>query len=381
MGDNLVMASGGPGNYLTMGGTNYTFAEINKASADARQKAEKAVAADNAAAANSFSNAVAAQFKKADWSGGTYQPLFKTPTGSNGNFKLTPGASGDIDIVNNFSWTLSKFRDEVPRIKLVEFQITKNQQLYNMRRKAALATSSDKADPYAGLFAAEETKFSYIFPHYDKSLINNSNSWDSKVPPEGVSLQKGVIESANKFASDIIRPYGFDVNLNNIDEAVIKARGMKGPMEATPFAGIEQPLYYSGTSRNKYTIKFPLFNNVSIDDVKRNHDFVRLFAYQNLKDRTSITTYNPPVYYKVLNVPGYMGSMGPKPAVWVSNFNVQHVGAVRAIDIGIGGRRVATPEAFLITIELTELIADSKQIFLSYLSGDDSAVNVQTPVA
>lgn len=348
----------------------------------------RAAATNTAAASDSadaHSSSIAAAFKKADWSGGSYKSLFNIP--ANGDYKVTRNGTGEIDIVNNFAWTLSKFRDEVPRIKLVEYQITKNQQLYNILRKSKLLTygfdSSSRTDPYAGLFAADKTDFSYIFPHYDKNVINTSSSWDSKVPSEGVSIQKGAMDVVSKFGSKVLKgATNVDIDLNNIDSAITKIRGAEGVVDASPFAGIEQPLFYSGTTRNKYTIKFPLFNNISVDDTKRNLDFIRLFTYQNLKDRTSIATYNPPVFYEVQNAPGYMGSMGPKPAVWVSNFNVQNVGAVRAIDIGIGGgRKHATPEAFVVTIELTELLADSKQIFLGYLSGDGSTVNVQQTVS
>lgn len=352
---------------------------------DAPLKASESIknlAADSVTASSNYSSAVAAAFEKANWSGGPYKPLFTSP--KNG-FKLEPAGSGSIDIVNTFAWTLSKFRDEVPRIMLVEYQMTRNQQLGNIARKGQALTnrfgSSADADPYAGLFEAEKTKFSYIFPHYDKSLINTSSTWDSKVPSEGVSLQKGFLDTASREVSEFLKRFGVNIDLNRVDDALVKFRGAEGVTEASPFAGLEQPLFYTGTSRNKYTIKFPLFNNTSTDDVKRNHDFIRLFTYQNLKDRTSQATYLPPVFYRVENVPGYMGSMSPKPAVWVSNFNVQNVGAIRAIDIGLGGgTKVATPEAFLITIELTELIADSKQIFLGYLAGDGSTVNVQTPL-
>lgn len=374
-----VVSSGGPGNYFTMGGY-YSQEQIAAARIDAQKKA-MAASADGAAAIANYNSSIASAFNKADWSSGSYQPLFSQPkTG----FKLESTGTGEIDIVNNFSWTLSKFRDEVPRIKLVEYQITRNQQLYNIGRKGKSLTtnynSSDRVDPYAGIYKADPTSFSYIFPHYDKNLINTSNSWDSKVPSEGVSLQKGLLDTLSNFVSTVAKEVHINADFNRTDDALIKLRGVEGPTEASPFAGIEQPLFYSGTTRNKYTIKFPLFNNTSIDDIKRNHDFIRLFTYQNLKDRTSPATYSPPVFYKVVNVPGYMGSMGPKPAVWVSNFNVQNIGAVRAIDIGIGNNtKVATPEAFLVTIELTELIADSKQIFLGYLSGDNSTVNVQEP--
>ena len=60
--------------------------------------------------------------------------------------------------------------------------------------------------------------------------------------------------------------------------------------------------------------------------------------------------------------------MAAKPAMYVSRFEAKNVGAIRSIDIGIGAK-VLIPEAYMIDIQLTELVANSRNIFASFVTG------------
>ena len=144
----------------------------------------------------------------------------------------------------------------------------------------------------------------------------------------------------------------------------------------SPMFGYEQPQYYSGPTTSSFTVKFPLYNTDSVADIRRNFDFIKIFGYQNLFERRTFGTSLPPVMYECEFAPGHIGTVAAKPAVYVSRFDVKNVGAIRSIDIGIGNStKVIIPEAYSVEIQFTELIANSRNIFSSFLTGQ-SLVNV-----
>ena len=288
--------------------------------------------------------------------------------------KLTPSGNGNIDIVANFNWTYSKYRDEVPRMMFIERQIKKNQQLAYYKRALGvfLSEASDGSqDPYAGLYAdAKKTGFTYIFPYYASSTVNISQSWSASINSasniygsvaEKVANAKYTTNNGIEFSAGGVTSLGTD---------------LYAMYKNTPMFGYEQPQYYSGPSISSFTVKFPLYNTDSVADIRRNFDFVKIFGYQNLFERRTFGTSLPPVMYECEFAPGHIGTVAAKPAVYVSRFDVKNIGAIRSIDIGIGNStKVLIPEAYLIEIQFTELIANSRNIFSSFLTGQ-SLVNV-----
>jgi hypothetical protein len=323
-----------------------------------------------------------------------YQLVPDSSSSNVGAYKIkSNGSSGHtFDIVNNFIWTTSKFKEEVPRIQLSEYQITQNQQAAFFanttmgileRTKDAAGNLVDWAgatvksaenytmkDPYEGLYSAEPTLFSYIFPYYANTTISSRTQWSSKIPPAGEHL---AVAAGTKLAGGLLEKYAGNEGRDLVEKYAVNAAATFENPNA-PFAGIEQPMYYTGTNKNNYTVKFPLFNTFSTTEILRNYDFIRVFSYQNLHLRSTFATYQPPVFYKCEQVPGYWSELGEKPALYVSDFSVTNVGAIRAIDIGMEGKKVSIPEAYMIEITFSEMITTSRNIYSSIFTGEGLSV-------
>ena len=374
----------------------------------------------------------AAAAAKANWADTTgYTQLFTaTPYtyGGSSSYKLTANNGGGVNVVKDFQWTKSKYREEVPRITLKELRITGIQQLnfylnaasrvYDIAvpaipftaaaaRKASAATDLVN-DPYSMLYSTEPTGFSYTFPFYNTTSAASKQTWQEKVPVDGDylgavgdaynlgssylggALQK-IIDAATKgsqggraaqialnlMGSKDGKPSrsarSFSTTLNSIANIGVKAFGA---LSGSPYAGMEQPMFFAGTAKNSYVISFPLFNTDSISEIRRNYDFIRLFQYQNLLERTSIATYAPPVIYKSMADGSHNSSLGMR-FFYVSDFTVTNLGALRSMNLGnnAGGSvvRVPIPEAYQVNITLTEMISNSKNLYTSVMSGDGSS--------
>jgi len=306
-----------------------------------------------------------------------YTPMFgytANPDSSTGTLGST-SALGVINIVENFQWTYSKYREEVPRIWMIERQIKNNQQLAFYLRNANIARSnrgalsgdSHKTDPYARLYGpAKKTGFSYIFPYYASSTVSLTQQWGPNIPAEQ--------NPAGKLAQGVMSKIpGLQGAVDTFTDVVKGAAGIYNGLNSTTF-GYEQPHYYGGPSVNSFVVRFPLYNTGSVADIRRNFDFIKMFSYQNYFERKSFATSTPPVIYECEFVTGHIGTIAAKPAVYVNKFDAKNIGAIRSIDIGIGSK-VLIPEAYFIDISFSELVATSKNIFSSFLTGQ-SMVNV-----
>ena len=299
----------------------------------------------------------------------------------------TSNASSDknLDIVSTFKWTYSNFREEVPRIQLIEKQITNNQSInFSVQRIKNIANAatqnfanlntSSSIDPYAGLYDAVKTGFTYIFPYLPANTIDMRSSWTSSMP-KNTNFYESTIGSA------IATVFGIDNPVGKANTAIDSAQALLNWND--PYVGIEQPNYFQGPEKQSYTISFPLYNTVNVSETVRNYNFIRRFAYYNLFDRKTASTYTPPVIYEVSPVQGYDGALGHLPAVYVSSFVVKNIGSVRAIKMNNSLTRVMVPEAYMITITIKELIGKSRQIFSSFITGigtvstDTNALTIQ----
>lgn len=284
--------------------------------------------------------------------------------------KIEPSGSGHINIVEDFKWTYSKFRGEVPRILLIERQIQKNQQLGQYKRAFGVLNPQNadeaKSDPYAGLYAdAVPTGFTYTLPYYSSNTVNITQSWNASINSSS-NIYGGLAEKALN-----TKIFG-ETTVGQIGGA---ARDLVAMSKNSPMFGYEQPMYYSGPSTNTYNIKFPLFNTDTVGDIRRNLDFIKIFTFQNLFERRTFATSLPPVIYECEFAQGYIATMAHKPALYVSRFEAKNIGAIRAIYLGGQESNVLVPEAYMIDIQLSELVATSRNIFASFLTGT-AAVNV-----
>lgn len=375
-------------NYITLG--NSYLSTGTGAPAGTKTSTNAADAQKSAAAAN--------------WPsvGGYSQPFAAVASPTGGPFyDLKASGGGVVNIVKDFKWTKSNFRDEVPRLQLKEIKITGLQQLnYYMNMAAKVANSATSnlfgdnslTDYLEGLYSKEDTGFSYVFPYYAQSSVTSSNSWSEKIPVDadylsGMSNMASGAATAAAVLAPLFGPKGRAAAVGiktaikagssaaKIAKSAAQASVMAyGSAKGSPYAGIEQPMYFSGSTKKSYTISFPLFNTDSLVEIRRNYDFIRLFQYQNLLTRTSIATYTPPVIYKSEPADGHTSPIGMR-FFYVSDFTVNNLGAIRSIDLKNGNSlKIAIPEAYQVNITISDMLANSRNLFSSTMSNNGESV-------
>ena len=216
--------------------------------------------------------------------------------------------------------------------------VAKSQEFNNI-----INNTTGSTDPYGQLYSGLATKFVYKLPYLlkDGSTLKGKtdNTW-SEFKLEDIPLVGDTLSKASKLGEKIITGFGFE-NTGN----------------------------YSETKKRSVVIEFPLYNTMDIGDTIKNYEFISLFGMQNLKIRTSFLTYIPPKIYSVEST-GRGGVY--MPAAYVSSYDVRSIGATR--EIQIGGNTHLIPEAYKVSITLTELIQESANIMQGSLGGSKTQV-------
>jgi len=217
-------------------------------------------------------------------------------------------------------------------------------------------TSAAFDDPYKSLYLGSPTGFSYCLPYLVSAGAGirgngGTNSWVTST-----HTLEGLAKKYLGVSTDTI---------NDVAQVVASAT-------ATGW-GHEEIKEYNGTSPRTLIVRFPLYNTYSLQEANDNFSFVSLFAFQNMKTRTSYMTYLPPKVYVVdsLDEGGvYM------PVAYISSFAATPIGTLRSMaDFGVGGGDLNNtitgqrmiPEAYNVSITLTELIPESSNIMQGVL--------------
>jgi hypothetical protein len=189
------------------------------------------------------------------------------------------------------------------------------------------------------MYAASPTGWVYVAPYLQALVQNVTNAWGndtSNTLDSGLGdIIKGV---ANKMGSILDA-----TNVANI---------------TAPGSYAESAKFYNPSSPNTYTISFPLFNTINVDDIVNNWELCYLLTYQNLPNRRSINLLDPPSLYRV-TIPGLRQS----PIAYISGLSISHVGNIRNVDIYGTGLMKPIPEAYMVKIDFTDLLINSRNIF------------------
>ena len=268
----------------------------------------------------------------------------------------TAVATSPINIHQDFSWCNSTSnKTEVPVIYAKEFELTWGQTMTNLQRfvqGADQVTHGAFTDPYLTMYSAKETGFNYCFPHLLKGgseLRNISNTWgakdDFKKLPE-LALGAIGIKGAGNVAGDVL-----------------------------PGFGLESTEKFEKTTNQTVEVSFPLYNTKDTKTAFKNYCFCLLFAFQNLKTRTSFMTYIPPKLYTLSNP--YGGGLYMPVAV-VESYNIESIGTTRVLkdhmSDGLTNSPILIPEAYKVTIKFRELVSPSANILLGAMGGTQISV-------
>lgn len=272
---------------------------------------------------------------------------------------LKPKGSGLVDVTNTMRWSNNTNVEEVPNIFVTEKQIEMGTWAANFLeivRQAQNFQSGKGIDSYAALYAAKETGFWYNFPYLVKNGDNLNSVGNTWSPASTIG---------NFINSALGSGTGVGAKTGSFIGAAVQ--GM------LPGVGFEQTLQYNGSTPPSLTLTFPLYNTISQEDAFTHFSFVNLFAFQNMKTRTSLLTFLPPKIYVVDT-----GSIGGKymAAAYVSEFRVDSIGTTRKLwDYSqFGPRELLIPEAYKVTITFVDLVSQSSNIFGATMGG--AKVNV-----
>jgi hypothetical protein len=223
--------------------------------------------------------------------------------------------------------------------------------------------SSDVLLPYEGLYITEDTKFVYRMPYFENiaHAVANSFANDDKFISGSYGLGGAVAGALGQIEKGI---YGLATSMN-IQE---------------PGIYIEKPQFYTfGASGDEITFSFPLINTgwATFEDVQRNWQLIYLLVYQNRPNRKTRELIDPPCLYEVM-IPGVKYI----PYAFISSLSVSFMGSRRSYYINVptagGSSKIQTiiPDAYMVTIRLKGLIAESQNFLYHMLFEKQSKVNV-----
>lgn len=316
---------------------------------------------------------------------------------------LEPAANGVIDVIRSYRWTAGEVPsafvlNETPYIHLREFRYLRTGA--ELLAVALLTNNTLNAttntNPYANLYNFDDpTKFEYIFPfftgdYYDVSnTFRESNAEGAAQEAMGAAGQaaNGIIGQLKSFGGKT-GALGFLgdglMGLGNLASNVAKgansAAGFANNMRSVAGGDgkLDVPQVWDNTSPRTITFSFYLFNTYDVSDIKQNWELIHLFRYQNIMNKLTMVNAIPPVFYEV-TIPGVHYSL----ASYVSNLKIDNVGSSHcfmASDVGLPGCQVLIPDAFKVTVTLTDFLKPSQNMLQELLTGNNNiAVSVIKP--
>lgn len=207
---------------------------------------------------------------------------------------------------------------------------------------------------YIGMYLTETTGFKYAFPFYTTNPHSVKNSWQDSMQVKPF-LVSGVVNTGMEF----------------IDTAAATLNTMQ------PGTYIEKPKYFHyPTEGESITMRIPLINTFKKNNrlpYQQNYELLWILAFQNKPYRTSFSRILPPKLYTV-SVPG----MKYFPYAYISSMNVDFEGTTRLLPVEtpLGAVTTTIPEAYVLTITFTSLIADTGNLMAS--NGFRALVDVRT---
>jgi hypothetical protein len=278
--------------------------------------------------------------------------------------------SGQFNVVKEFDWTLSNVqnRNDIPYIRLLEFyntetQIKRQLDFYgkgvipdtaaNVLGGAGADAKLPTLQPYQEVFAKDKpTDFSYWFPYFNKTSFELSTPEWQELDKLGDSL-KGIVDGFGKLT-------GLDTS--GVTGTMDAIKSVSDTAMAWQYAGVgtfDRPRIFAGHNKRTVTIAFPLYNTKQADAWQKNKDLIYLLMSQNLYNKRDYVTGLPPVFYEVY-VPGQYFCY----AATMTNIVVENLGNTRLINDNI------VPDAYQITLTLSELTMPSKNQFEAITSGE-----------
>jgi hypothetical protein len=247
-----------------------------------------------------------------------------------------------FDVVKDYTWTLSKKTDEVPVVKLVEFEVDESTIVNQISYYASglgnqLKGNEDPMSPYENLFPQKSTGNNFRFPYFsDVNFEVSTPVWQTL---DAVEQGFNAIGLGDAFKGI---------------EGIYKT----GLAAVYPRVGImDRPRVWQNHEFRTINIKFPLFNTINPDDWEKNRFLCWVLVNNNLFTKRDFITSIPPVYYQVI-IPGQHFSY----ASCVTNLTINNRGNMRTLK-DRSGNDCIVPDAYEVNMTLTDMVMPSRNLF------------------
>lgn len=269
---------------------------------------------------------------------------------------------GDINVVNDFPWTLSRNynKEEVPFIDLKEYEIDESTiiaqiEFYSKAVKNAF-TGKGLMAPYEELFPRKETGNSYKFPYFSETNFEvNTPVWASLD-----TLEQGA--KAAESLAGVLGGRGFAEFVGGAIQTTAAGTGAALAFSYPKVGIMDRPRLWQSHDFRSINIKFPLFNIVDADDWQKNRGLCWTLINSNLFYKRDFITGIPPVYYEV-SIPGQHYSY----ASCVTNLTINNRGNMRRLKTNKGTDAIV-PDAYEINMTLTDMVMPSRNLFMQVLN-------------
>lgn len=327
--------------------------------------------------------------------------LFKSPDQPN-NFAhgnshaaklLEPAGNGVVDVIRGYRWTAGEIpsdfiKNETPYIHLREFRYLRTGA--ELLSVALLTNNTLNAttdtNPYANLYNFDDpTKFEYIFPFFTNDYYDVSNSFRESNAEQAASEAMGAAGDAANSIIGKLKSFGGKTGAAgfladglagiagttvNVAKGANSIAGFLNNMKSVAGGDgkLDVPQVWDNTAPRQISFTFYLFNTYSVGDIKQNWELIHLLRYQNIMNKLTMVNAIPPVFYEV-SIPGVHYSL----ASYISNLKIENVGASRCFmssDVGLPGSQVLIPDAFKVSITITDFLKPSQNMIQELLTGN-----------
>jgi hypothetical protein len=139
--------------------------------------------------------------------------------------------------------------------------------------------------------------------------------------------------------------------------------------QAAPGVSVNQPQSWSGAGNSEYTITFQLFNTIKKESILQNIQLINRLVASTLHDQRTAILSSPPAIFEV-TIPGIRYC----PAAVIQQCVTDNIGQINQMSIEGLPSKVNVPDAYSVTLRITELIVESRQIFNAAVTNDFTKV-------
>lgn len=201
-----------------------------------------------------------------------------------------------------------------------------------------MPTLGQGGDPFQGLYPTTPTGFVYKLPFYnDGPVFSKVAGFDETYSGDGMNdFTRNMYEAFKSISS--------------------KTNNVLGTLSEPGVFLLKPKFYNPSSSKQSVTFSFPLLNTINESLIERNYNLSWLLLFQNSVRLIDRGAYIPPCIYEV-TVPGYTYMKFG----YVQSIGLEFKGTRRLIQVG--GVETIIPEAYEITMQISQLTTDVAEFF------------------